>query len=194
MPLGERHRRGASSDLRLHRILFSAGAVDFEQLSGSPLVNLGIVAMPPFPDTPADDQAQPIKEELHLHEILDEHGRRILDPVEGQTIRLSAAGGLQRVRYTRDRICDGCGCNAAQGFGHRCQEPGCHRSVCVRCAVDARCRRCLKSLCLQHLNFLLVENQKIGLCPECHAALKRKQLLNKTARFFLRPFVEFTGE
>jgi hypothetical protein len=111
-------------------------------------------------------------------------------PVQDELYSLSPEGSLDRVVIDHARVLH-CGCSATKPVGGRCAD--CGMFSCVDCF--GRCARCLRPLCLEHSQLIVVAGQQnpLRFCRRCGDQLRRRQLGSKLLRGLLSPFVVFDG-
>lgn len=126
-----------------------------------------------------------VRRDVLLRTRQDAQGNRVLEPVEGESISLSAEHSVDRLRIKPDRFYE-CGCNAEAPMGGQCAAPRCRKVACASCF--GRCSRCSKPLCLEHSRFSSDEfGTRQRLCVDCHGQEFRRRILLK----IVRPFVAF---
>lgn len=115
----------------------------------------------------------------------DEHGNAAFEVVEGEVISVSPDGSIDRTRISGFFHC---GHSTQEGIGGQCAEPGCQHVSCKQCFAQARCSRCFKPLCLEHLRQLKTETDLQNLCARCLADVKRQRFWRVAGRLVLKLF------
>ncbi len=143
-----------------------------------------------FSDIHSEPDAAPLRRDARYRILMDAQGNRQDMLLEGKTIALSADGSIDCATVSVASFYH-CGHPATDPMGMQCAEPGCGNISCQACSAHARCCRCLKPLCLEHLQPLQTPNGVITLCGQCRTDLVWKQRWQSVLRGLLRPFVSF---
>lgn len=128
-----------------------------------------------------------VRRDVLLRTKQDAHGNPIVEPVEGESVSLSAEHSVDRLRVRPDRFYD-CGCNAEAPMGGQCADPKCRKVSCARCF--GRCAYCSKPICLEHSHYASDAAARLRLCARCHGQAVRRRIM----RGVVRPFVRFDDE
>lgn len=140
------------------------------------------------------DDKRPVRRDLSFHLTADEDGEPVIETLGGESYSLSRDGSIDHTTVTQDRFYH-CGHNAERPMGGRCGEPNCRRVSCSECFC--RCGEgfqggCLKPLCVEHVRRVETpDGRVVGVCFDCHTALKRRRMLDAIGRGLLTPFVVF---
>ena len=141
-----------------------------------------------FGDIHSEPNATPLRRDAHYRVLVDGQDNRRDILLEGKTIALSQEGSIDCATVSVAAFYH-CGHPASDPMGMQCAEPGCGNISCQVCSAQARCARCLKPLCLEHVQPLQVPNGVVKLCARCRANLIRRQRWQSVFRALLSPFV-----
>ncbi len=143
-----------------------------------------------FDDIHSEPGATAIRRDANLRTTFDAAGQRKDILLEGKVISMSAEGSIDCATTTFTHS-HHCGHLATEPIGHICAEEGCARISCKVCSANARCARCFKPLCLEHVQQLVTPKVTTNLCEGCKAAVIRKQRWTALLRFVCEPFIDF---
>lgn len=143
-----------------------------------------------FSDIHSEPDATPLRRDARYLIMIDAQGNRRDVLLEGKAITLSVDGSIDCATVSVAAFYH-CGHPATDPMGLQCAEPGCGNISCQACSTQARCGRCLKPLCLEHLQQLRTPNGAVNLCGRCRAELIRKQRWQSVFHALLSPFVSF---
>lgn len=146
-----------------------------------------------FADIHSEPDATPLRRDARYRIVIDAQGNRQDVLLEGKIVALSVDGSIDCATVSVAAFYH-CGHPATDPMGMQCAEPGCGNISCLVCSAQARCGRCLKPLCLEHLQPLQTPNGIVNLCGRCRADLVRQQRWQSVLRAMLSPFVSFEKE
>ncbi|HRZ99345.1 MAG TPA: hypothetical protein P5055_01300 [Candidatus Paceibacterota bacterium] len=154
--------------------------------------------MSPTPFDPLlDPDARSVRTRAKYRLKMDPDGNPVIEPIQGETIQLSADGSLDTVEVVPDRFYS-CGHSAQASLGGRCAEPGCGHTSCEKCFRV--CARCSKPLCPEHQQPILAHSRQAGqeetlwVCAACRTRIKRSHFWRGLARMATGLFIESPPE
>jgi hypothetical protein len=138
----------------------------------------------------SEPNSTPLRRDAHFRVRQGAGGQREEELLEGKAISMSADGSIDCAVTTVVHFYH-CGHPATDAIGCACAEAGRANLTCRECSKEARCARCLKPVCLEHLQRLQTAGGSINLCGRCKVAMVRQQRWQALGRALLKPFVDF---
>ena len=142
-----------------------------------------------FDDIHSELNSSPLRRNATFRVRQLSDGRREEQLLGGEVISMSGDGSIDRAVVSVAHSYH-CGHPATDPIGCACAEPGCDNLSCKECSKDAHCARCLKPLCLEHLQKLELPAGTVNLCGRCKVELVRKERW-RVFRTVLKLFVDF---
>src|ERR1051325_2946477 len=143
-----------------------------------------------FNDIHSEPNNTPLRRDAQFRIWPRADGRRDEQLVEGKAISMSADGSIDCAVTSVVRFYH-CGHPAPDPIGCACAEVGCANTSCKECSKNARCARCFKPLCLEHVHALETPPAPINLCRRCKADILRGRRWKTLGRAMLKPFIRF---